>query len=529
MPIDTELENLISRSQASPQDIKFHNLAKVVSIAVTESDQLRGLIKSEALQQFDGDYDVLFSKIKDKAINGMALKDYLEAIYIRIGLGRGNTNSINSIDDLVLEYPNIQISCPVSADDWDEINYVPIVTFIPEDFNEGVTTTIEGFNNNQSIDVDAVTPPTEPVLVIGICERMSAPPPPMESPDVTIDLIASTSATGTTLLWTVDNPSGDFISGYRIYRKTLFQNNFTLLYDNIDKDNKVYNDNSVAALENYFYYVKAYNPMGESESSNIAEAVAPNVPPGLASFTADHLTQSEIELRWGHDPDHYIESTSVYERVVGVHTTYQPLGTFPLGVNEYFDNNITAGKKVLYKAVENNNQGSSLEPKYDFVVVPFRDVSSPSPVKIDRISYDNGGEIESWVRGRPEFRVAIMRGISSGDAVTVQENLEFQMDSDNQQFGSMVLNWQATDFLDVLTIRVLEIDGDNCCSEIVSAAFDKKDNTKQQVIKAAVNVILEEFTDSQHDEVGRAEFRYTDNPHKVIEFPRGGVKFHLID
>ena len=40
------------------------------------------------------------------------------------------------IADLQNQYPNMQISVPVHAEDWDVENYIPTVVFVPEEFSE---------------------------------------------------------------------------------------------------------------------------------------------------------------------------------------------------------------------------------------------------------------------------------------------------------------------------------------------------------------------------------------------------------
>ncbi|MEE9439959.1 MAG: fibronectin type III domain-containing protein, partial [Saprospiraceae bacterium] len=341
--------SLVNSSRLN-QDADFNNLARVVSIGVEKNKSFRKLLKQQALIQFDGDYDVLVSTIKDEQLitlsGSISVKSFLGNIYQSINAsiatesndGVFNTENdpntgdpvISSPDDIIeyiiSVYPIIQISIPVLAEEWDENIHIPVVTFIPEDYNEGVTDYFEGYLNDNPIAVDAVIPPNEPVLVISLNERFHGGSSIVAAPDVDITLSATTSPIGISLSWSVSNPNDDEIMGYRIYRKTLFSNSFEIVHDNIGKENTIYNDNNVDALLSYFYYVKAYNAMGESESSNIAQANAPDVPNAVADFSALHLIADEMELRWTHETGQFIDNTTLFKRVIGVDASYQQIG-----------------------------------------------------------------------------------------------------------------------------------------------------------------------------------------------------------
>jgi len=78
-----------------------------------------------------------------------------------------------------------------------------------------------------------------------------------------------------------------------------------------------------------------------------------------------------------------------------------------------------------------------------------------------------------------------------------------------------------------MTFVVVEMDGKSPIDEVVAAAFDKKDATKEKILKASVVIILKEFTEGQDEEIGRRELRYTHLVNPVLAFPIGGVKLHL--
>jgi len=541
--ISTDLQ--VETRSTSSQDIDYRNLARVVSKAANDNSEFRCLLKTKALEQFDGDYDILLRQIKDKSIqtqNGVqTVKLFLTNIYYSLGIvqsreGRPYSSIDTSYDEItstnnIIEYicsiyPLVQISIPKNIDLWNCDSYVPTCVFIPSDYNEGVTKSFEGFTNNDPISVDAVNPPTNPVIVVSDNERVRTSKF-LKIADADIVLSGNTSATGISLTWEVDNPNDDDITGYRIYRKTLNSNNFELLFENNGEENKVFNDNTVSTLENYFYFVKAYNAVGESKSSNIVQVVAPSVPLPPSDFSANHFITDEIELRWSHENGQFIENSTLFKRVVGINGSYVEVGTFEPNVNEHIDNNVIEGRKVLYKIEDNNNQGNS-NPKYDFVEVPFRDVSTPSPTRVTRIRYDEDreGEIEGWGRGRPEIQLTIAKAAQSGEAGIVQEEMFFDLNSDNDVFNELILNWSPGDWAEVLTIQAIETDKGPEIDLSFSAGFDAKDSSETFFVKGSVGVTVSDITHTKNETVGRREYRYRDPLNTTLVFPRGGV---LID
>ena len=548
-----EFNNKLNIRTSLNQDDVFRNLSKVLSKATVNKD-LRRLIKTKALEKFDGDFDVLIGTIKDVQINTtdglQSVKSYLSSIYFSTGLGLtgfysdgnsgGNSggilgvpgsttiNPINIIDFIVSVYPEIQVSVPVNVTNWNPETFNPSVTFIPESYNEGITTTIDGYNNNNLVVLDAVNAPANPTLVIGLCERLNPQISNIIPPIVSIVLTATPSATGISLNWTVANPNNDEIIGYRIYKKSLISNDFTLVYSNTDKNNKNYNDNAVNSLQNYFYYVKAYNVMGDSESSNIATAIAPNVPNAAELFTTNHFIQNEIECRWTYPQGQYVQEAKLYKRVIGVNSNYVLLGSFPNSIHEYLDSNVDKGKRVNYKIELINNQGNS-NPKYDFVLAPFRNVGVESALTLNKITYESNkkSEIEGWPRGEPEFKISIAKAGQTGDAGKVQSALVFEMGSTSETFNRLMLNWLPSDWAEVLTFSVIEFDGGPKIDLVLNAGFDKKDTLKSTLINGNANVTFDDITNTKDEDCGKMEHKYHNAPSPILVFPLGGVKLHL--
>lgn len=548
----------------SYQDDDFRSLAKVLSIGIKENEALRSLLKNEALLKFDGDFDILLSKIKNVKLitsNGQqTVSEFLGSIYLRLNIsptvrenegqsGSGvfqfpikvvTTNGYSTgtyqianyfdiIPYLIHLYPEIQIAIPVHATDWNPVNYIPNCTYIPSNYNESTTLTVEGFNNGSGIIIDAVNEPTKPVLVVGLCERKQVVTSIETAPAVTIELTAATSSTGITLNWVVQNPNNDEITGYKIFRRSLNSSSFVQIYDNLDKDNKLYIDNHVNSLENYYYYVKAYNAMGLSESSNIASAIAPSVPSSAETFTANHYIQNEIELRWTYPQGQYIENSKLYKRVIGINSDYILVGTFPPSIHEFIDPDVTKGRRVNYKLELNNSQGNS-NPKHDFIHVPFRDVANESIIILNEISYDSSKkkEIEGWMRGEPEFQMSIVKGSSSGDGVVVQANIGlFQCEGTTTVFNRNLLNWLPSDWSEILSFEVIENDYGPKIDLNIEAGFDKKDSTQTKFISGSAKITIPDVTDTDNEDCGKATTKFHDLQHPILSFPVGGVRVRL--
>ncbi len=560
-----KLENRSIYALSLYQDEDFRDLARVLSIGVKENLSLRTLLKTEALLKFDGDFDILLNKVKNEVIlipsGQQTLTEYLGSIYSRLNLspkfigGDGSGSSVSSIINvpttvtytitnptgipqisnptdiipyLISVYPDIQISIPVHAVNWDVNTYTPICTYVPEDYNESTTLTVEGFDNGTSVTVDAVNEPNEPVIVVSNCERIQQVGALVDPPNVTIQLTASQSVSGITLNWTISNPNNDEIVGYRIYKKSLFGNQFVAIFDNMDKDNKNYNDNAVDALQNYFYYVKAYNAMGESGSSNIATITAPSVPNPAETFTANHYIQDEIELRWTYPQGQYIQNSKLYKRVIGVNSEYVLVGTFPSTIYGFIDPNVDKGKRVNYKLELINNQGNS-NPKYDFINVPFRNVGVETPLILHKISYDSDKkhEIEGWIRGEPEFKISIAKAGQTGDAAIVQSALKFEMDGTSLITNRLLSNWQPSDWAEILSFSVIEYDKGPKIDLNLDAGFNFKDTSKTMFLNGSSKVTFEDITNSADEDCGKREHKYHNPTSPILEFPLGGVKLYL--
>jgi hypothetical protein len=139
-----------------------------MTIAASLKDQsVRSFIKSEALKQFDGDYDILYQSVKNNSIKGRSLESILS----------GNTQArlpqANGFEKMVAIVPNFQISVPVHCDKWNEMNYTPLVAISQPGVNEKDLKQIKAYDSDGNVHfLDAKTEPDQPVIVVGMSERV---------------------------------------------------------------------------------------------------------------------------------------------------------------------------------------------------------------------------------------------------------------------------------------------------------------------------------------------------------------------
>jgi hypothetical protein len=132
-------------------DAAREDVARKLAKALTNV-QLREFIKEEVLKKFDGDYDVLFSKVLTQANQlGVDLAD------------------LTTTTD---EQPLLNLAVPVNAESWNAQTYTPLVAFLPGDYDEATTTQIKAFDASGNVHIlDTKKAPSVPVIVIGQNER----------------------------------------------------------------------------------------------------------------------------------------------------------------------------------------------------------------------------------------------------------------------------------------------------------------------------------------------------------------------
>lgn len=149
-------------------------MALLVKDAV-KNEEFRELIKQEADKQFDGDYDVLYKRIARsqlKSSNCVSINNFFVESISQKEQKSAKVAQAN-LEEIVNTIPDFQISVPVNCDKWDTKNYVPLVTYIPANFDEKTFTKIKAFDQDGNVvwlSLDKA--PDVPVIVLGSCERI---------------------------------------------------------------------------------------------------------------------------------------------------------------------------------------------------------------------------------------------------------------------------------------------------------------------------------------------------------------------
>lgn len=532
---------LLLRSINNPVDNDFNNFALVVSEALNEDENFRSMLKNEALLRYDGANDILLRSFKDSVISvgqiNTSIADYLNGYYSILELSvtqpLGSTNN-SHVDNLVKKYPDIQISIPEKLDNWNR-EYNPVVVFVPSDANEGETKYLYGYQDGNILLVDANTPPDDPVIVIGHNERPSINPD-SEPLDFTIDLELSTFESGIKLFWTISEEQA-FIGGYYIYRKESGNNGpFVHIATNDEEENRIYYDNSVSPNKNYSYYVKAfdYSEEGTSPQSNIKSITSPDVAASLAKFNAIHQTYDDIELRWNHASGQYVDHTNLYKRVPSIDDEYQLIGSFPINTYDYIDNSVIHGEKVVYKIedyVDNDNHSA---PKYDFVHVPFRDISQPGELRISHSSYDysHRTDLEGWWNGPPEFKITVVKGGSDTTAATIQKELWLYYKvalepyyMGEHPFDVFVTDWLPDNWMEIINFTVVENDHGPNVDLNMNIKYNSKDTINHLLVTGGLSYSLEDLYNVKDEWVGTGLLYYRDP--LVTDVYCGNYNFNL--
>jgi hypothetical protein len=520
-------------------NLDLRDFALAIGNAMNKNEEFRKLIKKEALSKFDGDYDILLSHIVDKPIaqydnvgqlrssNDYTVKDLLEESYDSSNALRASSSSL--ISSLTTKYPNLQVSIPVNAENWDETTTTPVVTFVPSEYEDGVTQSVTGYNPDGSLVVlDAVNPPDKPVIVVSQNERVYKPLNPSWpcvpyypidlasgdtiAPPAPTNLTASQTSTGIALNW--NQATGTHVIGYYIYRKSTNDANFSTIGVSNGYNNNVYVDKNTQAGITYYYKVSSYNDFDESLSSNTVSitGIKPSSP---TTFEVRQYTNKQVELRWTTPDVINFQKLQLHKLIAGANSGYQPTKEFSVNDHDYFDN-VTSGQKLQYRLQTVAATGTS-NPKYDYIRVPYRNPSAPSPLKIKSIVSNN--ELENWLRGAPEFQIKVF-GVDNNFKTTEIQSI--YVDFDGRGLGRwkrrqaqdiLIVEWQPDTWYQMFTFYVVEDDGGDREITVSGSANYKASEDLSLTVGSSMKTTVK-----KGDEVGYGFINYFDPINKVVSF-----------
>lgn len=159
---DKGTRNLSPGENETKEDLLTEKFALSVANSLT-NNKIRAYLKIEANKQFDGDYDILFSRNRGDLLGNTSLQDIL------LFSGQISENELQQLIDI---NPNLNISIPVNIEKWITDTQAPIVTYLPSTYEENVTKQVTAFDyNGNKYLVDAISEPSVPLIVIGTNER----------------------------------------------------------------------------------------------------------------------------------------------------------------------------------------------------------------------------------------------------------------------------------------------------------------------------------------------------------------------
>lgn len=560
--LEPEMPQTSTTVSAERYDEDVKNLAIAVNKAINENPSFRRFIKDEVMKQLDGDYDMILSTVLDKSISTgdlkmtragadeMSFKEMLSLYYE----GRPTTKSSgNAIEDLVNEYPDLQISVPIHAEDWDAETQVLDIAIMPSDYEDLVTETVPGIDSEGNpIIVDAINEPDKPYLVIGPGERVDTSryhigptlPPyelgPYELPvSATHKLEISLKYEKKSVRLEADlqpiiyldiNKGKYVISSFDIYRTSDESDTYTLIARGLS-GGSAYIDNTVDPDCTYRYKVVAQASKGTRVGSCTGYAsiiTNDDVPMPVSDFVATSISSGRNKLTWTNDNTEYYK-TVIY-RTTPTETrkliaTLDPLTDF------YYDSNLTPGEKWTYEIRKvNENNGYESVAQYTYVYNPYRNPEGVSRVMLRKI-HVNAGEVEGWMAGKPEFYITVY-GLDTDKNVTKLGgtiDVKFSEDlDDSQDLNGLLHNWSYfNDMLYYPAINFHMIEYDQPTFNIDVTVTAKAGIKLMDYISLdAVGSLTFELKNRGRD-CGCASILYFENPEQTIQLQSYGASLTI--
>lgn len=174
----TETETIIISATSQERDRVALDFGKKLAPLLKQED-VRNFIKSEALKQFDGDYDILVQEAFHKTVGNAQNDDGARVITFGELLLNQPFNARTTSSNEYETNPLLQLSVPMlpdgtTVDDWRTSTHEPIVIVLTEE-NDGATGFVEGINSNGNpVIIDVDDPGSEPIIVISENERLFA-------------------------------------------------------------------------------------------------------------------------------------------------------------------------------------------------------------------------------------------------------------------------------------------------------------------------------------------------------------------
>jgi hypothetical protein len=168
--------SLLKSSNEKYQQINdaIEDFALIVAHSLQDKE-LREFYKSEAMRKFDGDFDVLYSNVKDNYVGKESLHSRLSEIanYITRETKLEFKTEFNTIDELTSKIPKLQIAIPVNCEEWNTNNFIPPVACLNSELKNKSVTHVKSYESDGKLTmIEKKITPKHPVVVISINERL---------------------------------------------------------------------------------------------------------------------------------------------------------------------------------------------------------------------------------------------------------------------------------------------------------------------------------------------------------------------
>lgn len=168
---DSILENFTpanaENGYLSSNELKIE-FARTLAKAMGDAN-VRALLKEEALKQFDNDYDVLFSLVKDREVlPGVSLASYLNSL-TTTNISFGSLSEIAPM--LTIFVPELKEFSPAK---WNTNNEIPAVAVVKNDYDEKTNDHLIAFDAlGRELQLESHKQPGFPVIVVKENERIA--------------------------------------------------------------------------------------------------------------------------------------------------------------------------------------------------------------------------------------------------------------------------------------------------------------------------------------------------------------------
>jgi hypothetical protein len=201
---------LLKSSNEEKQQINdaIEDFALIVARSLNDRT-FREFYKAEAMKKFDGDFDILYSLVKDNLVGGKSLHTRLSEIAedIKKSTEIEFKTKFNTLDELVAKIdeftkvPKLNIAIYVKCEEWNTNSFIPPVACLNSEIKNEAVKHIKAYESNGSFVMQgkAVTP-NHTVLAITLNERLDEDGNVRECYSRKTEMLAKTGGKGSNIL-----------------------------------------------------------------------------------------------------------------------------------------------------------------------------------------------------------------------------------------------------------------------------------------------------------------------------------------